>query len=97
MHDLSYIRENIDFVSAKLRDRNAGIDLGPFLTLDEERRAILRDVEGLKQRRNQVNDEVTRLKKAGQDASALLAEMKQASEQLKEKENLLDLIESRVQ
>ena len=83
MHDLSYIRENIDFVTTRLRDRNAGIDLGPFLTLDQERRAILRDVEGLKRRRNQVNDEVTRLKKAGQDAAAVISEGKELAERIK--------------
>ena len=83
MHDLSFVRENIDLVSAKLRDRNAGIDLGPFLTLDSERRSLLHEVETLKQRRNQLNEEVTRLKKAGQDAAGVIGEGKDLAERIK--------------
>ena len=76
MHDLSFVRENFDLVSARLRDRDTAIDLGPFMRLDERRRALLRDVEGLKQRRNQANEEITRLRKTGRDASGLIAEMR---------------------
>src|SRR5678815_2151398 len=83
MHDLSFVRENIDLVRAKLRDRNAGIDLAPFMKLDEERRTLLREVEGLKQRRNQANEEITQMKRSGGDAAPVIAEMKQLAESIK--------------
>src|SRR5204862_6504511 len=56
----------------------------------------LAEVEELKRRRNEASQEIGRLKKQGQDAGTLLAEMKQVGEELTEKERLLDLIESRV-
>jgi len=83
MLDLSFVRENIDRVRSKLADRHSGIDLEPFLRLDEQRRALLKEVEGLKQRRNRTNEEITKLKKAGQDAAAVIAEGKQLAEQIK--------------
>src|SRR5262245_56253201 len=83
MHDLSFVRDNIDLVRTKLRDRNSGIDLDPFLKLDEQRRSLLREVEGLNQRRNQANDEVTRLKRAGGDAAGAIAEGRELAERIK--------------
>jgi len=83
MLDLSFVRENIDRVRSKLADRHSGIALEPFVRLDEQRRALLKEVEGLKQRRNKANEEITKLKKAGQDAAAVIAEGKQLAEQIK--------------
>src|SRR5262249_36116854 len=83
MHDISFVREHVDLIGAKLRDRNAGIDLAPFLALDERRRALLRDVEGLQQRRKQAHDRITRLRKANEDAGVVIAEMKDLAERIK--------------
>ncbi len=83
MLDLSFVRENLDLVRSKLADRRSGIDLDPFVRLDEERRALLKDVEGLKQRRNKANEEITRLKKAGQDAADVIGEGKRLAEEIK--------------
>ncbi len=83
MLDLSFVRENLDRVRRKLAERQSGIDLGPFTVLDEERRSLLKGSEGLKQRRNQANNEITGLKKAGGDAAAVIAEMKDLSEKVR--------------
>ena len=96
MHDLRYLRSHREEAAKAFAKKNAKIDLDAYYKLEEERLARLAEVEELKRRRNEASEEIGKLKKAGQDASALLAEMKQVSEQLKEKENLLDLIESRV-
>jgi seryl-tRNA synthetase len=84
MLDLSFVRENLDLVRSKLADRGAGIDLAPFEKLDSERRAILRDAESTKQRRNKSNESISFLKKEGKDASAVIAEMKELSGRIKE-------------
>ena len=83
MLDLSFVRENLGLVKARMADRNTPVDWAPFEALDEERRALLRQVEGLKQRRNQINEEITRLRKAGQDAGALIAEGRDLAERIK--------------
>ncbi|MGH9867786.1 MAG: serine--tRNA ligase [Candidatus Polarisedimenticolia bacterium] len=93
MLDLSYVRENLGLVKARMADRQARIDWAPFEALDEERRALLRQVEGLKQRRNQINEEITRLRKAGQDAAGLIAEGRDLAERIKTSDPRLAEIE----
>ena len=97
MLDLSFVRENIDLVRAKLADRHADFDLAPFMKLDEERRALLKDAEGLNQRRNQINAEITKLKKAGQDTSRLIAEGKELGERNKTDEGRLKEIQAAIE
>ena len=46
-----------------------------FLEMDKRRRAALAEVESLKNRRNTESAEVARRKKAGEDASDLVAEL----------------------
>jgi seryl-tRNA synthetase len=74
MLDLGFVRGNLVLVEAKLRAR--GQDpaelLGDFRALDQNRRERITEAEQLKAFRNTLNEEVARLKKAGQDASAVL-------------------------
>jgi seryl-tRNA synthetase len=84
MLDLSFVRENLDLVKARMADRHTPVDWAPFEAMDAERRALLREAEGLKQRRNQVNEEITRLKKSGQDAAALIGEGKALAGRIQE-------------
>jgi seryl-tRNA synthetase len=94
MLDLSFVRENLDRVKARMGDRHTAIEWGPFEELDGERRALLRQVEGLKQRRNQVNEEITRLRKAGQDAAGLITEGRDLAERIKQTDPRLAEIEA---
>jgi seryl-tRNA synthetase len=86
MLDLNYVRENLDLVARRLalRGPNAAAGLDRFRELDAERRRSLTEVETLRNRRNTASDEIARLKKNKQDASALIAEMKQVSDRIKE-------------
>ena len=72
MLDLAYLRENLTQVEKMLRRR--GMDpqqvLGGFREIDESRRALITQSETLKAQRNRASEEIARLKKAGQDASA---------------------------
>lgn len=63
MLELKFIRENRELVKEMLANRNSNIDLTEFDKLDEERRAILGEVELLKQKRNTESAEIARLKK----------------------------------
>src|SRR5512143_3689643 len=83
MLDAKFVRDNLEMVAARLRDRGAAVDLEEFVKADASRRLRLAEVEQLKHRRNAVSEEVGRLKKAGQDAAALIAEMRGVGEQIK--------------
>jgi len=84
MHDLSYFREHLDLFAAMAEKRHITLDLEGFRTLDKERRELITANEARKAQRNKASDEIARLKKEKQDASRLLSEMKQVSEEIKQ-------------
>ncbi|MBU2550721.1 MAG: serine--tRNA ligase [Proteobacteria bacterium] len=84
MLDLKFVRERLDQVQDMLNKRNSDLDLSEFRRLDEERRRFLGEVEALKAQRNQTNQRITEMKKAGQDASPLIDEIKSVSVRIKE-------------
>ncbi|HEV2491521.1 MAG TPA: serine--tRNA ligase [Terriglobia bacterium] len=83
MLDLGFVRENLELVKQKMRERGFREDaLEQFGALDGSRRAHLLDAEKRKARRNKVSDEIAALKKQKQDASPLISEMKQLKEEI---------------
>src|SRR5271166_5127606 len=76
MLDLSFVRANLELVEKKLRDRgqDPAALLGDFHTLDQDRRERITEAEQLKAQRNKLSEEVARLKKSGQDATAMMEE-----------------------
>ena len=83
MHDLGYFREHLEEFEQMAFHRGVKIDFDAFRALDQERRERITSTERLKAQRNKASDEIAKLKKAGQDASLLLAEMKRVSEEIK--------------
>lgn len=84
MHDLSYFREHLDLFAEMAKKRSVTLDLDGFRALDKERRELITATEQLKAQRNKASDEIARLKKQKQIADALIAEMKQVSESIKQ-------------
>ena len=78
MLDIKRIRDDYEGVCKAVESRQHGdFGLPQVRALDEERRALLTEVEALKSRQNAASKEIPRIKKEGGDAAALLAEMKQ--------------------
>ena len=69
VHDLSYFRANLDFISERLAARGFTLNLDEFRSLDSERRAALTEAEHLKAQRNSESMEIAKLKKAGADTA----------------------------
>ncbi|MBI5287096.1 MAG: serine--tRNA ligase [Deltaproteobacteria bacterium] len=84
MLDIKFIRENLEEVERRLSIRGTRFDLAEFKAVDEERRRLLVEVEGLKQERNTTSQEIGRLKREGKDATHLLDEMQETSSRIKE-------------
>jgi len=83
MHDLGYFREHLGEFEQMAVNRGVAIDFDSFRAIDQERRERITAAEQLKARRNKASEEIPRRKKIGEDATALLAEMKQVSEEIK--------------
>jgi len=84
MHDLNYFRDHLDLFADMAKKRGITLDLDAFRALDKERRELITANEQRKARRNKASEEIARLKKEKQNAEALIAEMKQLSELIKE-------------
>src|SRR5713226_6237389 len=88
MLDLNFVRDNLPWVEEKLRQR--GMDpaevLKGFRELDTNRRQAITEAESLQARRNRASEEIAKLKKSGQDASALMAETKESRDKIQELE-----------
>lgn len=83
MLDIKLLRTDFEKIKQALAKRNKDYNLDQFLELDKQRRELLQKVEELKSKQNSDSKQVPILKKAGKDASALLQEMKELSEQIK--------------
>lgn len=69
MHDLSFFRNNLDAVAARLATRGMTLNVAEFRELDTRRRAALTETETLRAQRNSESQEIAKLKKAGQDTA----------------------------
>ena len=102
MLELRFIRENLALVKEKTAKR--GLDtklIDQFSAVDQERLTLLSDVERLKNLRNTASKEIATLKRGTEadkaKAEPLIAEMRQTSEQIKEMDGQLTVIQSRLQ
>src|SRR3981081_4145486 len=99
MLDLNFVRDNLPLVEEKLRQR--GLDpatvLGDFRDVDTQRRHAITEAETLKARRNKTSEDIAKLKKTGQDATAAIAETKALREQIQTREKTAADLDARLQ
>lgn len=91
MLDIEYIRKNSDIVKKAISDKNIGLDLDKFLAIDEKRRQAIGNLDSLRRRQNNFNDEIVKLKGAEKqnaidDMKSVAVDAKDAETQLKELE-----------
>jgi len=96
MHDLGYFRQHLSEFEQMAANRGAVIDFDGFRALDQERRERITAAERLKAERNKASEEIARRKKAGEDSSALLAEMKRVSDEIKTASERADVLDARL-
>jgi len=98
MLDLAFVRDNLPLLEEKLRQR--GMDpaevLKDFREIDTQRRQAITQMETLKAERNRASEEIARLKKAGQDASAQVEHTKAGRERLQELEKAVEEHDTRL-
>lgn len=96
MLEIKFVRQNLDTVQNALEARGQASDLDTFKTGDDERRAILQELEALRHRRNVVSDQIAEMKKAGEDAEAVVIQMRDVSSKIKEMEKTLGGIQEKL-
>lgn len=89
MLDIQLIRENPEYVQKALAKRGLEVDFKELLDIDVKRREAMTEVEALKAKRNKASAEVGQLKRNGENADHVLAELKELSDEIKEKDDLV--------
>src|SRR5579863_5575919 len=99
MLELNFVRENLSAVEEMLRRRGAdpAAVLKDFAEVDTQRRAAITEAETRKARRNRASEDIAKLKKAGQDAAAAIAETKELREQIATREKTAAELDARLQ
>jgi len=97
MIDLKVIRETPDVLKQCLAARrNASVDVASILAADETRRKLQHEMDQLRAEQNKASQEIGKLKKAEQDASALLAAMQGVADRIKDIEQRSAAAEAQV-
>lgn len=97
MLDLKYVVENIDEVVRKLSNRNGDFSyLYQLVTLQEERRQIILEVESKKALRNEQSKKIGELKRLKQDVTHVLEEVAHLGDDIKVLDERLNKIEEEI-
>ncbi len=82
MLDPKLIKEKPQIIRDMLKDRAVDFDLETLIESDQKRRELIIETDELRKKKNQVALEISQKKKAGEDTSDILSEMKDVSAQL---------------
>jgi seryl-tRNA synthetase len=83
MLEIKFVRQNLETVQKAMASRGQSADLDAFKTCDDERRTILQELESLRHQRNVVSDRIAEMKKAGDNAESVVAEMREVASKIK--------------
>ncbi len=84
MLDVKRFRTDFEGIKKALAKRNKEYHLEKFIELDNKRRALLGEVEELKNKQNVASKQIPALKKEGKDTTEIMNEMKVISDKVKE-------------
>ena len=95
MLDPAYVRDHQDEVKRGLQNRGLLVEgeLEQLAVLENRRRRLIPDLEGLKRDQNASGDEVARAKRQGKDASAIFEANRQRAQQIRQISIELDQVE----
>ncbi|MFH0762533.1 MAG: serine--tRNA ligase [Candidatus Omnitrophota bacterium] len=82
MLDIKFIRENQETVKQALKERNLKFDLDALLKIDDSRRRVLSELEGLRAQKNKANEQISILLKEKKDTKQKIAAMKGISDDI---------------
>ena len=83
MLDMNRIRKEPREVERLLANKGCVVNFDETLALDAKKRALATEGDALKARRNQLSAQVPRMKKNGEDTTALFEEVRQIGDQIK--------------
>jgi seryl-tRNA synthetase len=83
MLEIKFVRQNLEEIEKSLANRGETADLETFKDSDIQRKSLLLEIENLRHRRNVVSEKIAAMKKNGEDADDLVAEMREVGGRIK--------------
>ncbi len=96
MLDIKLVIQNFSQVEKALLTRGTKVGIGVLKDYNSARKAILLEIEELRHNRNLVSQQIADMKKAGEDADAMVAEMRTVSNEIKELDKPLSENEEKI-
>jgi seryl-tRNA synthetase len=96
MLEIKLVRENLELVQTAMRNRGNEVDWEAFGVEDGKRKTVLAELEDLRRKRNTVSDQVARMKRNGENAEAIIVEMRDVSATIKSLEKKLGASETAI-
>lgn len=84
MLDIKILRTEPEKIVEALKKRNSDLDITPAIDLDKQRRELLFTVEQKKASQNEITKKIPAMKKAGEDTTAIFADMRKLSDEISE-------------
>ncbi len=97
MLELKFIRENTEKVRKSIKDRSINFNIDEMLILDNDRRGILKDLEGFKCKKNLLSHEIGQKIAKREDVSQLKSEIKTLSQKIDELEPKVEEIDKKLE
>jgi len=98
MLDVKALRDNYQAITTRLSTRGGNLSaLDHFLDIDEKHRKLIQETEALKARRNDVSQEIAQKKKNKENADAIIKEMREVGDKIKELDESLRNIEGELE
>jgi len=88
MLDIKFIRENADLIKAGAKKKHLEVDIDKLIIVDEKRRTLMTEVEGMRAKQNETSDAV--VKAGAEEKAKLIEEMKALKESMQGKEKELE-------
>ena len=93
MLDIQALRSNLDEVAARLATRGFKLDTRQFEKLEAERKTIQTRTQELQAKRNATSKQIGAAKAKGEDVSAIMAEVANLGDELKQLETKLEQVQ----
>ncbi|MGB3862880.1 MAG: serine--tRNA ligase [Candidatus Aminicenantaceae bacterium] len=97
MLSIKLVEERPDFIRQKMALRGIEADLDEFLSLSQDRKAMLRRIEDLRYELNKTSKQIGQMKKTGEDATDIIVAMKKISDEIKSMDDEYKNIEVKLQ
>jgi seryl-tRNA synthetase len=90
MLDINFIKDNKEVIKAGAKKKRIDFDVEELLSVDDDRRSILQDVEKLREKQNKANEKIS--KASGEEKESAIKEMRDLKEELQKKEAKLQKV-----